>query len=82
MLTTAVFDTKPYDREQLERSSAHRGIAWRFLEFRLTKDRPCPEGLDATSLKNWKSAFITVSCARSDAPFWCADRPTFKCTGN
>lgn len=37
MITTAVFDTKPYDREQLERSSAHSGIAWRFLEFRLTR---------------------------------------------
>jgi D-lactate dehydrogenase len=38
MITTAVFDTKPNDREQLERSSAHGGIEWRFLEFRLTKD--------------------------------------------
>lgn len=38
MITTAVFDTKLYDREQLERSSAHSGIEWRFLEFRLTKD--------------------------------------------
>ena len=38
MITTAVFDTKPYDREQLQRSSAHSGIEWRFLEFRLTKD--------------------------------------------
>ncbi len=38
MITTAVFDTKPYDRDQLERGSAHGGIQWRFLEFRLTKD--------------------------------------------
>ena len=37
MITTAVFDTKTYDREQLERDSAQaRGIAWRFLEGRLT----------------------------------------------
>lgn len=38
MITTAVFDTKPYDREQLQRSSAHSGIERRFLEFRLTRD--------------------------------------------
>lgn len=38
MITTAVFDTKPYDREQLLRTSAGSGIAWRFLEFRLTKE--------------------------------------------
>jgi D-lactate dehydrogenase len=38
MITTAVFDTKPYDRDQLERSSAHSGIQWRFLDFRLTRD--------------------------------------------
>ncbi len=38
MITVAVFDTKPYDREPLERTSAHSGIQWRFLEFRLTKD--------------------------------------------
>ncbi len=38
MITTAVFDTKPYDREQLQRTSVHSGIDWRFLEFRLTKE--------------------------------------------
>ena len=38
MITTAVFDTKAYDREQLQRGSAHSGIEWRFLECRLTKD--------------------------------------------
>jgi len=37
MITTAVFDTKPYDREALERASAGLGLDWRFLEFRL----PC-----------------------------------------
>jgi D-lactate dehydrogenase len=37
-MITTVFDTKPYDREMLERDSASRGIEWRFLEFRLTKD--------------------------------------------
>jgi D-lactate dehydrogenase len=38
MITTAVFNTKPYDRDQLKRSSAHSDIEWRFLECRLTKD--------------------------------------------
>ena len=38
MITTAVFDTKPYDREQFQRTSANSGIEWRFLEFRLTKE--------------------------------------------
>jgi len=38
MITTAVFDTKPYDREALQHASANRGIEWHFLEFRLTHD--------------------------------------------
>src|SRR5512136_951974 len=38
MITTAVFDTKPYDREPLQQASANRGIEWRFLEFRLTRE--------------------------------------------
>lgn len=38
MITTAVFDTKPYDREPLQSASADHGIEWRFLEFRLTKE--------------------------------------------
>jgi D-lactate dehydrogenase len=36
MITTAVFDTKPYDREPLVRASADKSIDWRFLDFRLT----------------------------------------------
>src|SRR5262245_48762469 len=38
MITAAVFDTKPYDREALEQASADRHIEWRFLEFRLSQD--------------------------------------------
>ena len=38
MITTAVFDTKPYDREELQRASANAGIDWRFLDFRLTRE--------------------------------------------
>jgi D-lactate dehydrogenase len=38
MITTAVFDTKPYDREPLQHASAKREIKWHFLEFRLTQE--------------------------------------------
>jgi len=38
MITAAVFDTKPYDREPLQRASAAGGIEWHFLEFRLTRE--------------------------------------------
>jgi D-lactate dehydrogenase len=37
MIAAAVFDTKPYDRDSLQRASAGRDIEWRFLEFRLTR---------------------------------------------
>jgi D-lactate dehydrogenase len=38
VITAAVFDTKPYDREALERASAGHGIEWHFLEFRLSEE--------------------------------------------
>jgi hypothetical protein len=38
MITTAVFDTKPYDREPLQSASAGLDIEFRFLDFRLTRD--------------------------------------------
>ena len=38
MITAAVFDTKPYDRQALQQASANHGIEWHFLEFRLTQD--------------------------------------------
>jgi D-lactate dehydrogenase len=38
MITTAVFDTKPYDREPLQRASASSAIEWRFLDFRLSRE--------------------------------------------
>jgi D-lactate dehydrogenase len=38
VITVAVFDTKPYDREALQQVSPDDGIKWRFLEFRLTED--------------------------------------------
>lgn len=38
MISAAVFDTKPYDKEALERASANHGIEWHFLDFRLTEE--------------------------------------------
>ena len=38
VITAAVFDTKPYDREALEQTSSGHGIEWRFVDFRLTVD--------------------------------------------
>ena len=38
VITAAVFDTKPYDREALQEASADGAIEWRFLEFRLSQD--------------------------------------------
>jgi hypothetical protein len=32
MITTAVFDTKPYDREPLQRASASSPFKWHFLD--------------------------------------------------
>ena len=36
--TAVVFDTKPYDREFLTRAGADKGIAWRFVDSRLTSE--------------------------------------------
>lgn len=48
MFTTAVFDTKPYDRDSLTRASAHTDLDWRFLEFRLTRETaPLAQGAPA-----------------------------------
>ncbi|QJE95697.1 2-hydroxyacid dehydrogenase [Luteolibacter luteus] len=38
MNRTVVFDTKPYDREQLELASKGSGMEWQFLESRLSVD--------------------------------------------
>jgi D-lactate dehydrogenase len=38
MIQTVVFDTKPYDREPLQRASAELGIEWRFMECRLSAE--------------------------------------------
>ena len=39
MITAAVFDTKPYDREPLQQASANFSIEWRFLEYRPIRAR-------------------------------------------
>ena len=38
MIDAVVFDTKPYDRESLEKASANSGITWRYLEPRLSTE--------------------------------------------
>src|ERR1700740_225651 len=38
MIQTVVFDTKPYDREPLQRASAELGIEWRFMDCRLSTE--------------------------------------------
>ncbi|HWB87466.1 MAG TPA: 2-hydroxyacid dehydrogenase [Bryobacteraceae bacterium] len=54
MITAAVFDTKPYDREALERASFNHGIEWQFLEFRLTRET-------APSAKNARAVCVFVN---------------------
>jgi len=44
VVIAAVFDTKPYDREALQRASANHGIEWHFLDFRLTQDSASAAG--------------------------------------
>lgn len=47
-MITAVFDTKPYDREHLEPAAVGGSIEWRFLEFRLSRDTvPAAAGAQA-----------------------------------
>src|ERR1700759_4193431 len=38
MIQTVVFDTKPYDREPLQRAAAGLGIKWRFMDCRLSAE--------------------------------------------
>jgi D-lactate dehydrogenase len=54
LITVAVFDTKPYDREALQHASANHGIEWHFLDFRLTKET-------AHAAKNAKAVCVFVN---------------------
>ena len=48
MIKTAVFDTKSYDRDPLQRASADKAIDWHFLEFRLSAETaPLAKGAQA-----------------------------------
>ena len=60
MITAAVFDTKPYDRQALQEVSANHSIEWHFLEFRLTEDT-------ASAAKNARAvcAFVNDQLDRS-----------------
>ena len=49
MITTAVFDTKPYDREPLVLAADGHPVAWHFLEFRLTRET-APLAADAKAV--------------------------------
>src|SRR5260370_8209679 len=37
-LQTVVFDTKPYDRESLQRAVSNGEIEWRFVDWRLSAE--------------------------------------------
>ena len=51
MIETAVFDTKPYDREYLARAACAEHIAWRFHEFRLSAETaPAAKGAQAVCI--------------------------------
>lgn len=54
MITAAVFDTKPYDRQALQQVSTNHGIEWHFLEFRLTADT-------ASAAKNARAVCVFVN---------------------
>ena len=54
VVTAAVFDTKPYDREALLRASASQGIEWHFRDFRLTQD-------SASAAKNARAVCVFVN---------------------
>ena len=50
-LETVVFDTKPYDRESLERANSNGAIAWRFFDSRLSVETaPAARGAQAVCI--------------------------------
>ena len=51
MIETAVYDTKPYDREYLTRAACVQRIAWRFHDFRLgAETAPAAKGAQAVCI--------------------------------
>src|SRR5690349_10542945 len=78
MIKTAVFDTKPYDREYLLKTQAAGEIDWQFHEFRLSKNtastangaravclfvNDCADRETLTLLKNGGVQMIAMRCA-------------------
>jgi len=61
MITAAVFDTKPYDREPLQRASAKSAIEWRFLDFRLSRET-APLANDAQAVCVFVNDQLDRSC--------------------
>src|SRR5215467_3206936 len=53
-LQTAVFDTKPYDRESLQRAASNGKIEWRFMDWRLSAET-------ATSAQGSRAVCIFVN---------------------
>jgi D-lactate dehydrogenase len=76
MITAAVFDSKPYEHEPLERASSGRDIQWRFLEYRLNRETaPLAKGaravcafvndqLDRPCLEALASHGVQLACLR------------------
>jgi D-lactate dehydrogenase len=78
MIRTAVFDTKPYDREYLSKAPDSGEVEWRFHEFRLSKEttataagaqavclfvNDCADRETLTLLKNTGVEMIAMRCA-------------------
>jgi D-lactate dehydrogenase len=60
MIQTGVFDTKPYDRQPLQRASAESQIEWRFMDCRLSAET-------ATTARDARAICIFVN-DRADRP--------------
>lgn len=67
MVQAVVFDTKPYDREPLQRASAGLEIEWRFMDYRLSAET-------AAVARGARAICIFVND--------CADRPCLEALAN
>lgn len=63
-MNVAVFDTKPYDRQYLQRAAAAGGITWQFHEFRLTS-QTVPAAADAASVCVFVNDRVEAACLES-----------------
>jgi D-lactate dehydrogenase len=61
MFRTVVFDTKSYDREQLERASRELEIEWRFMECRLSAETAA-SALDAQAVCTFVNDHLDRPC--------------------